>query len=94
MKSKYQQNPVESHWMVAKNILKYLRRTKDMFLVYGGVQEDLSLRCYADASLTIDLQAKCCSAVHYRVRIHSFFRSYTRSCLDEEIHWRSSAPSI
>nr|GEY11535.1 hypothetical protein [Tanacetum cinerariifolium] len=34
--SRYQQNPGESHWTAIKNILKYLRNTKDMFLVYGG----------------------------------------------------------
>lgn len=36
MTSCYQANPCESHWIVVKNILKYLRWTKDMFLVYGG----------------------------------------------------------
>ncbi|GJS82098.1 reverse transcriptase domain-containing protein [Tanacetum coccineum] len=34
--SRFQQNPSESHWTAVKNILKYLRNTKDMFLVYGG----------------------------------------------------------
>ncbi|GKF52347.1 hypothetical protein Tco_0159257, partial [Tanacetum coccineum] len=28
-------NPGELHWTTVKNILKYLRNTKDMFLVYG-----------------------------------------------------------
>ena len=31
----------ESHWDAMKCILKYLRRTKDLFLVYGG--EELKL---------------------------------------------------
>ncbi|GJT92683.1 putative retrotransposon protein [Tanacetum coccineum] len=34
--SRFQQNPCEVYWTVVKNILKYLRNTKDMFLVYGG----------------------------------------------------------
>ncbi|XP_020081861.1 uncharacterized protein LOC109705542 [Ananas comosus] len=34
--SRYQSNPGEEHWIAVKNILKYLRRTKDMFLVFGG----------------------------------------------------------
>ncbi|GJR79122.1 hypothetical protein Tco_0149907 [Tanacetum coccineum] len=34
--SRFQQNPGELHWTAVKNILKYLRNTKDMFLVYGG----------------------------------------------------------
>ncbi|GJR48545.1 putative reverse transcriptase domain-containing protein [Tanacetum coccineum] len=33
--SRFQQNPGELHWTTVKNILKYLRNTKDMFLVYG-----------------------------------------------------------
>ena len=32
--SRYQSNPSDAHWNAAKNILKYLRRTKDHFLVY------------------------------------------------------------
>ncbi|KAD4179844.1 hypothetical protein E3N88_28435 [Mikania micrantha] len=43
MTSRYQQNPGERHWVAVKNILKYLRRTKDMFLVYGGVEEELTV---------------------------------------------------
>ncbi|GJU96847.1 retrotransposon protein, putative, ty1-copia subclass [Tanacetum coccineum] len=41
----------ESHWTTVKNILKYLRNTKDMFLVYGGDSTTkLSVTCYTDAS--------------------------------------------
>ncbi|GJS84321.1 retrotransposon protein, putative, ty1-copia subclass [Tanacetum coccineum] len=32
MTSRFQQNPGEEHWNAVKNILKYLRNTKDMFL--------------------------------------------------------------
>jgi hypothetical protein len=52
--SRYQQNPGETHWTAVKNILKYLRRTKVMFLVYGGVEEELSVKCYTDASFQTD----------------------------------------
>ncbi|GJS34135.1 hypothetical protein Tco_0532517 [Tanacetum coccineum] len=34
--SKFQKNPGAVHWSVVKNILKYLRTTRDMFLVFGG----------------------------------------------------------
>ena len=34
--SRYQSDLGESHWIAVKNILKYLRRTKNVFLVYGG----------------------------------------------------------
>lgn len=53
MTSRYQQNPGEGHWTAVKNILKYLKRTKDLFLVYGG-QEELRVKCYTDASLQTD----------------------------------------
>ena len=33
---RYQSNPGVDHWIAVKNILKYLKRTKNMFLVYGG----------------------------------------------------------
>ena len=36
--SRYQSDQSESHWTAVKNILKYLRRTKDVFLVYGGAE--------------------------------------------------------
>ena len=36
-----------------KNILKYLRRTKDVFVVYGGVEE-LVVTGYIDASFQTD----------------------------------------
>src|SRR3954466_13678518 len=51
--SRYQANPGESHWEAVKNILKYLKRTKDMFLVYGG-EDELVLRGYTDASFQTD----------------------------------------
>ena len=35
--NRFQTNPGKEHWNAVKNIRKYLRRTKDMFLVYGGV---------------------------------------------------------
>ena len=30
--NKFQSNPCEGHWVAVKNILKYLRSTKDVFL--------------------------------------------------------------
>ena len=42
------------HWTTVKNILKYLNRTKDMFLVYGGDKE-LVVNGYVDARFDTDL---------------------------------------
>ena len=41
------------HWIAVKNILKYLKRTKDMFLIYGGDKE-LVVNGYVDASFDTD----------------------------------------
>ena len=48
---RYQSNPGKEHWTAVKNILKYLKRTKDMFLVYG----ELVIKGYVDASFDTDL---------------------------------------
>ena len=48
--SRYQSNLGESHWTVVKNILRYLRRTKDAFLLYGGKEDELVVNGYTDAS--------------------------------------------
>ncbi|GJY23018.1 retrotransposon protein, putative, ty1-copia subclass [Tanacetum coccineum] len=38
-----------------KNTLKYLRNTKDMFLVYGGdIKQELRVSCYTDAGYLTD----------------------------------------
>ncbi|GJT80042.1 retrotransposon protein, putative, ty1-copia subclass [Tanacetum coccineum] len=42
-------------WTAVKNILKYLRNTKDMFLVYGGnPKAELRVDCYCDARFETD----------------------------------------
>ncbi|GKB70328.1 retrotransposon protein, putative, ty1-copia subclass [Tanacetum coccineum] len=47
--SRFQQNSGEAHWTTIKNILKYLRNTKDTFLVFGGDPEaELRVNCYCD----------------------------------------------
>ncbi|KAK1603447.1 hypothetical protein QYE76_037309, partial [Lolium multiflorum] len=51
--SRYQSDPGMEHWTAVKNILKYLKRTKDMFLCYGGDQE-LVVSGYTDASWNTD----------------------------------------
>jgi hypothetical protein len=51
--SRYQSDPGVEHWTAVKNILKYLNRTKEMFLVYGG-DEELVVKGYVDASFDTD----------------------------------------
>ncbi|KAI9118828.1 hypothetical protein K1719_010273 [Acacia pycnantha] len=54
MTNRYQQDPDEGHWTAVKNILKYLRRTKGLFLVYGGLEDELCVTGYTDASFQTD----------------------------------------
>ena len=51
--SRYQSNLDEEHWIAVKNILKYLRRTKNLFLIFGG--EDLQVQGYIDADFRSDI---------------------------------------
>nr|GEW70871.1 retrotransposon protein, putative, Ty1-copia subclass [Tanacetum cinerariifolium] len=53
--SQFQQNPSDLHWTTVKNILKYLRNTKDIFLVYeGDLKQELRVSCYTDAGYMTD----------------------------------------
>ena len=47
-----QSDPGEAHWKVVKTILKYLRNTKDQWLIYG--EPDLKLMGYTDSSFQSD----------------------------------------
>ena len=53
IEGRYQSNPGVDHWTAVKNILKYLKRTKDMFLVYGGEKEFI-VNGYVHASFDTD----------------------------------------
>ena len=46
--SRFQSDSGEAHWKVVKSILKYLRNTKDQWLVYG--EPDLKLVGYTDSN--------------------------------------------
>nr|GEW08505.1 retrotransposon protein, putative, Ty1-copia subclass [Tanacetum cinerariifolium] len=53
--SHFQHNPGELHWTTVKTILKYLKNTKDMFLVYGGnLEAELRVECYCNAGFETD----------------------------------------
>jgi len=45
--NRYQSDSCESHWTTVKNILKYLRKTKNVFLVYEG-EKELVVTGYTD----------------------------------------------
>ena len=53
MYSTHRVDPGEAYWTAVKAILKYLRRTKYNFLVYGG-NEELVVTGYTDASFQSD----------------------------------------
>ncbi|GJU69794.1 retrotransposon protein, putative, ty1-copia subclass [Tanacetum coccineum] len=61
--SRFQHNPGELYWTTVKNILKYLRNTKDMFLVYGGdMKRELKVSYYIDAGYLTDVDAEYITA--------------------------------
>jgi hypothetical protein len=51
--SKYQSDYGEAHWTIVKNILKYLRRTKELFIVFGG-EKEIIVTGYTDATFQTD----------------------------------------
>jgi hypothetical protein len=53
MTSKYQKDHGEDHWTTVNNIFKYLRRTKDLILIYG-CEEHLVVTRYCNASFQTD----------------------------------------
>ena len=72
--SRYQSDPGDAHWVAVKNILKYLRRIKDSFLLYGG-QEELAVIGYTNASFQTDKDD---------------FRSYVFCLKGGAVSWKSS----
>jgi hypothetical protein len=57
MTSRHQAYAGPAHWTAFKNILKYLNKTKDKFLVYGGKRE-LIVEGYTDANFATDYDDK------------------------------------
>ena len=80
MTSRYQSCLGNDHWTLFKNTLKYLNRTKNKFLVFGGASE-LCVKCYTDASFQTDMDDS---------RSQS---SYIFSLKGGAISWKSSKQS-
>ena len=80
MTSRFQSNPGLEHWVAVKAILKYLRRTKDLVLTYGG--GDLQLTGFTN----FDFQ----SDVDDRKSISGF----VFICNGGVVSWKSSKQSI
>ena len=50
--SRYQSNPGNDHWMAVKHVLKYLKGTKDKFMIYGD--GELQVNGYTDSDFQSD----------------------------------------
>ncbi|XP_031387187.1 secreted RxLR effector protein 161-like [Punica granatum] len=74
--SRYQSNPGPDHWTTVKNILKYLRRTKDMVLVYGG--GELRLDGFTDSDFQSDVDDR------------KSISGYIFTCNGGAVIWKSS----
>ena len=53
---RYQSNPGLAHWIAVKNILKYLRRTRNYMLIYSGA--DLNPIGYTDSHFMSDKDSR------------------------------------
>ena len=62
MVSRYQSNPGPEHWTAVKHILKYLRRTKDYMLMYGG--DELIPIGYTDSDFISDKDLRKSTSGH------------------------------
>ena len=51
--NRFQANPSLEHWIAVKAIFKYLRRTKDLVLTYGG--SDLQIDGFTDSNFQSDV---------------------------------------
>ncbi|XP_031393687.1 secreted RxLR effector protein 161-like [Punica granatum] len=76
MTSRYQSNPGLDHWTAVKNILKFLRRTKDMVLVYGG--GELRLDGFTDSDFQSDVDDR------------KSISGYIFTCNGGAVSWKSS----
>ena len=56
MVSRFQSNPGPDHWTAVKNILKYLRRTRNYMLVFSGI--DLKMIGYTDSYFQVDRDSR------------------------------------
>ena len=75
-------NPGKEHWQAVKWILRYLRGTSSVGLLYGGVDGDIFLRVYCDSDYVGDRDArKSVSGYVFTLGIGS-------------ISWRSKLQSI
>ncbi|XP_057994986.1 secreted RxLR effector protein 161-like [Hevea brasiliensis] len=74
--SRFQSNPGLEHWIVVKNILKYLRRTKDLFLIYGG--GELQLEGFTDSDFQSDIDDR------------KFVSGFVFLCNGGTVCWKSS----
>ena len=56
MVSRFQSNPGPDHWTAVKNILKYLRRTRNYMLVFSSI--DLKIIGYTDSDFQADRDSR------------------------------------
>jgi hypothetical protein len=55
---RFMKNPGMEHWKAVKHILRYLKGTADMGLLYGGPEATLSVVGYADADWAGDVDSR------------------------------------
>ena len=56
--SRYMVNPTSDHWIAAKRVLRYLKRTINFSLIYGKGVNDLNVIGYSDSDFAGDVEDK------------------------------------
>jgi O-acetylhomoserine/O-acetylserine sulfhydrylase-like pyridoxal-dependent enzyme len=70
----YQYNLGKGHYKIVKNIIKYLRRTKNVFLIYDI--DELVIHGYSDTSFQLDIDDR---------NSHSIYVITLNSCI---VRWK------
>ena len=78
--SRYQSNPDEEYWTSVKCILKYLRRTKDMLLIFGN--GELQVQRYTDLNFMSDVDDR-------KLIFESLF-----VCNGGAVNWKNSKQTV
>jgi hypothetical protein len=55
--SKFSKNPGEAHWDAVKRVFRYLKGTRELWLSYGGIGEELASFTDADGNMAEDCHA-------------------------------------
>ena len=95
--SRYQSDPGKNHWKVVKTILKYLRNTKDQWLIYG--ESDLKLIEITDSSFQSNHDdrkrvSRCIYTLNDGAICWKSFKQYTMADSTYEVKYIAASDAV